>query len=108
MCTEFVENLIQGDEGGINVNIARSIAVQFRDFSGIQGCAEFGGGTSFPGSFPDVLEKAVEAHGVKKVIKIIRLAMYLVLNVVVIGAASADKNPVAGVASNSGWPYRDL
>ena len=108
LCTEFVEGLSQEDEGGRNVDIARSIAGRFRALSGIQGCAEFGGGTSSPGSFRDVLEEAAEAHGVKKAVKIISSALYLVLNVVVRGAAGADNNPAAGVASNSGRPYREL
>ena len=101
-------SLSQEDEGGRNVNIARSITGQLRALSGIQGCGEFGGGTSFLGSFRDVLEEAAEAHGVKKSIKIISSAMYLVLNVVVGGAARADKNYDAGVASISGRPYEDL
>ena len=72
-------SLSQEDEGGRNVNIARSIAGRFRDFSRIQGCEEFDGGTSLPGSFRGVLEETTEAHGTKKAVKIISSALYLVL-----------------------------
>ena len=56
----------------------------------------------------DVLKDASEAHGIKKSVKIISSAIYLVLNVVIRGAAGADKNPAASVAFNSGWPYQEL
>ena len=46
--------------------------------------------------------------GVKKSVKIISSALYLVLNVFVWGAAGADNNTAAGVASNSSWTYREL
>ena len=46
--------------------------------------------------------------GFKKAVKLISSALYLVLNVVVRGAAGADNNPAAGVASNSGRSYREL
>ena len=102
LCTEFVEGLNQEDAGGINVNIARTIMVRFQGLLGIQGCAEFGMGTSSPKKFRDILEEAAEAHGVKKSVKIIKLELYVVLNVVVWGAAGAENNPAAVMASNSG------
>ena len=48
-----------------------SIMGQFWDLSGIKVCEKFGGGTSLPGSFHDVLEEAAAAHGVKKAVNII-------------------------------------
>ena len=101
-------SLVHEDEGGRNINIVMSIAGRFRYLLGIQVRAYFDGGTSLPGSFHSFLDEAAKAHDVKKSIKIISSALYLALNVVVQGATSTDKNPSAGVASNSGRPYRGL
>ena len=75
---------------------------------GIQGYTKFGRGTFSLGGFRDVLEEAAESHGVNKSIKIIISKMYLVLNVVVLGASGADNNPDADIASNSTFPYQEL
>ena len=108
LCTEFVEGLSQEDEGSRNIYIERSIAVQFQDLLGVHGCEEFGGDTSMPGSFCDVIKAAADAHIINKYVKIISLEQYLVLNVVVRGTAGGDKKLSAGVDSNSGPTYQEL
>ena len=46
---------------------------------------EFVRGTSLSEIFREFLKKVADAHGVKKSVKIISLALYLILNVVVRG-----------------------
>ena len=60
------------------------------------------------GSFRDILKQVAKAHDLNKAVKIIRSAMYLVLNTAVQGGASADNNPAAGIASNIRQPYQEI